>query len=706
MKLRWIFILSVLLSVFMLAQMLLLYFVTNKKGYTMEEPAGQRLQGANKNGNDIKSFIVKEYFRKKNKLKITQDENSQEIKALNGQDKKTASSVVSEGANGKFRTIQSVFANRVKPVCSIPQLDPFDNDALEHIKNLKKLRCPKKYFSRVEKGYLIANVDNVTGAYIEYVKRPEGNDDKVEYSDRVSLIKEDSRSGKQFLRLRHNLTEDFVKLTIVRNGITHIEHHACVVPKPNVIERAKAAKEGGLQYNVAFLMIDSQSASNVKRKLKKVYNYLLNDKTTFIFEGHSIVGDGTTAQLSAILTGAFEWDFPESRRGFAGGKTIDDWPFVFQNFTKRGYVTMFNEDEPTYAAFNYRLHGFQKQPTDHYARPFWLDSKSDYYGEGICHGDYPIHMRTFDYLMEFHESYIRTPKFSLSIISAMIHDNLSKLSSMDEELLNFIESMKAKGYFEDTIFILFGDHGARFAGFRETMTGKLEERLPFLSITLPKELLEKHPEIKKAMNHNTKVLTSFFDIHATLHHLLLYPALPEVNIGHSLFNRIDPETRTCEAAGIKEHWCPCLQFAPKNTTDKVILSVANAVVDYINVNITGRIPQAKSMCSVLKLSHITRAGQRIPNERVRKFKQTAQNSKCIECDIILDKNDKSLDSVTSYEIVLSTTPGNGVFEASVTVNNNRVIVNPEISRLNRYGTQPKCIQKQYPLLRKYCYCVR
>ena len=682
----------------MFAQMWLLYFVSDKKDSRMRYATRQKAE-INMEGNDIIRFVINEYIGKENTIKIMKDENLRDIKVQDDFNTKRTGSVEGEKANGKFKTIQ----NKVKPACILPQLDPFDKDALKHIKNLNKLKCPKKYFSRLEESCLIVNVDNVTGAYIEYVKRKENDDDKVEYSDRIKLIKDGLTPGKQLVTLRHKLTEDFVKLTIVKDGKTYIEHHATIVPKANVIERAKAAKEDGLNYNVAFLMIDSQSASNVKRLLKRVYDYLLNDEATFIFEGHSIVGDGTTAHVSAILAGGFEWDFPESRRGFPGAKPIDDWPFVFKNFTKKGYITMFNEDEPGFAAFNYRLHGFKRQPTDHYARPFWRDSKMDHYGEGTCHGDYPIHMRTFNYLMDFHKSYKTNPKFSLSILSAMFHNDMSRLRNLDDELLDFIKIMKAKGYFDDTVFILFSDHGARFGGIRETLIGKLEERLPFLSITLPKKLLETHPEIKQAMSHNTKVLTSSFDIHATLHHLLLYPALPEVKIGHSLFNKIDPERRTCEAAGIKEHWCPCLQFTPKNTTDEAVISIGNAIVDYINVNIIGKVAQAKLMCSVLKLSHITRAGQRIPNERVRKFKNTAQNSKCIECDVKLDKEDKSLDSVT-YEIVLSATPGNGVFEASVTVKKNNVIVHPEISRLNRYGTQPKCIQNQYPFLRKYCYC--
>ena len=38
--------------------------------------------------------------------------------------------------------------------------------------------------------------------------------------------------------------------------------------------------------------------------------------------GHTIVGDGTAAQLAAMLTGVSERDNPEARRGFPGMKSL------------------------------------------------------------------------------------------------------------------------------------------------------------------------------------------------------------------------------------------------------------------------------------------------------------------------------------------------------------------------------------------------
>jgi hypothetical protein len=53
---------------------------------------------------------------------------------------------------------------------------------------------------------------------------------------------------------------------------------------------------------------------------------------------------------------------------------FDDFPFIWNDFASRGFATLFSEDRPEMATFNYqgRLKGFLKQPVDHYLRPFYL----------------------------------------------------------------------------------------------------------------------------------------------------------------------------------------------------------------------------------------------------------------------------------------------------------------------------------------------
>eukprot|EP00794_Sanderia_malayensis_P018830 gene18830-20726_t len=510
----------------------------------------------------------------------------------------------------------------------------------------------------------------------------------------------------QDIDTKFQVTEEFVKLTFVKGKKVHEEYHAEVVEKGDLINKAKrVSKKASLPYNVAFFLVDSQSNSNVQRRMPKTYEALKNDNNTVIFKGHTIVGDGTTPQLCAIFAGELEENLPEGRRGFKGAQPVDRWPFLFKTFHKHGYLTLFSEEEPLYGSFNYRLHGFKDQPTDHYARPFWMATHIDYFREGECVGDTPVFQKNIDYTLSFLDRYRGVPKMSLAVISTICHNDVNRVQNADEGVANILNRMKNSGILDDTIVVIFGDHGARLSGFRETMVGKLEERLPFLSITLPSRLISSHPNIYQAMKHNSEILTSHFDIHATLKHMLIYPTVPEVNKGQSLLTYINKTRRDCKSAGIKEHWCPCLQFQALNSSNEMAIKSAKAIVDYINTNITFAIPGGRLHCAELQLDSIKRAGRRVPNKVVQTFIETSSNDKCVECGLVL-KDDKSDNKDTIVlEVVFSVKPSGGIFEASVTIDkNDLIIVNPNISRINKYGSQPKCVQDKYPFLRKYCYC--
>ena len=66
------------------------------------------------------------------------------------------------------------------------------------------------------------------------------------------------------------------------------------------------------------------------------------------------MGDGTTAQLLAILVGKQEVDLPEARRGHNNSEPVDKWPFIWKEFEDVGYETIFGEDDAEIGTFNYR----------------------------------------------------------------------------------------------------------------------------------------------------------------------------------------------------------------------------------------------------------------------------------------------------------------------------------------------------------------
>ncbi|XP_065066782.1 uncharacterized protein LOC135692547 [Rhopilema esculentum] len=540
------------------------------------------------------------------------------------------------------------------------------------------------------------------------------NTSSEDLEQRIFLTEKCTNSSNRYLQFQdfppvHNIEteikveEEFIEMVIATEKAVIIEHYADIKPLSAKKSMSNNAAGRGLKYSVAFLLFDSQSAANVARKLQKTLAFIRDKENAVILKGHTINGDGTTAQLCAMFTGAMEEDLPEARRGEPGSSTVDSWPFLFKNFSAQNYVTMYSEDDSDVATFNYRLKGFKRQPTDHYSRPFWSRAARSFHS-GFCIGGKTTFQVGLNYTMSFHDAYKENLRFSLTIFSNLFHNDMNAVENADEDILNFLKRFEQRGHLDNTILFVGADHGPRVGSFRETLQGKLEERLPFMALLLPPKLVKQHKEFMDALKHNSNLLTTHFDIHATLCQILSHPQKFQSKSGQSLFTRIDASKRTCKSSGIQDHWCPCLQYSDVNITNPKVIEAAKAVVVHINDKIIGVHLEAMEKCQTLELSSVKRAALKQPQEAVQVFVRTSKNSKCDECGIVTGgKANANIDSA-EYEVVFSVQPSKALFEAKVARNGSDWIVDKNISRLNLYGNQPHCVQDKYPYLRKFCYC--
>jgi len=49
---------------------------------------------------------------------------------------------------------------------------------------------------------------------------------------------------------------------------------------------------------------------------------------------------------------------------------------LWNAYDRQGYATLYAEDHPSSNTFNERFQGFERTPTAHYMRPFWLAAES------------------------------------------------------------------------------------------------------------------------------------------------------------------------------------------------------------------------------------------------------------------------------------------------------------------------------------------
>ena len=383
-------------------------------------------------------------------------------------------------------------------------------------------------------------------------------------------------------------------------------------------------------------------------------------------------------------------------------KTCDEWRFLFKDFKNNGYATFLSEDSPTMGAFNYRLKGFNGPPTDHYGRPGWLEG--DKLASGYCTGSQGTHRIQFRYLQSMLRAY-KNPKFTCTLLCQLTHDNENTLGYADGDLRDILLSLKDEGLTENSMIVIFGDHGFRFAGIRKTLQGKLEERLPHMAISLPSWFLRKHPEPFESLQNNSNLLTTPFDMYATMKHILTYPKEPDgIVTGQSLFNPNDPAKRGCSNNGVEEHWCPCLDWHELSTSDSAVKDIVVFVVKHMNGLIAANSAASKP-CAQLTLLNIKSAQQQLPNQKLQTFLHSTRDGRCDSCGVVAgEKSINTLKKDIIYQVQFSTSPNNGLYEVSVKLSKRKPSLAGDISRVDRYGSQPDCIKETYTHLVKYCLC--
>jgi hypothetical protein len=311
-------------------------------------------------------------------------------------------------------------------------------------------------------------------------------------------------------------------------------------------------------------------------------------------------------------------ELPETRKSKIDSTYVDTYPLIWLDYEKKGYVTLFAEDEPTMGTFNLRLNGFEKTPTDHYMRPFWQaiwDSTLSKNSPRFCLGEKPKHQYMLDYGKDFFVKYHNVSRFGIILHGELTHADNNPGEYIDIDLVKFLVALKSGHYLDNTLLVVMSDHGARYSTVRHTIQGKLEERLPLMSLTFPKWFQRKYPAYMKNLKNNVDKLTTPFDVYETLRDVLDLKRLetkPKYNArGISVLKPI-LGNRTCASAGIELHWCTCLRYEEVDNKDAVTRTAAAAIVTYIN-HLT---KLHREDCHELRLQNLLDAKMIIPNEQV------------------------------------------------------------------------------------------
>ncbi|XP_063412574.1 uncharacterized protein LOC134695292 [Mytilus trossulus] len=304
-------------------------------------------------------------------------------------------------------------------------------------------------------------------------------------------------------------------------------------------------------------MIESTSRINSVRYLRKTRKYLLETLDATELLGYNKVALNTRPNTAALLTG----DFIEKSSCFKDSEGVDKCPFIWKDFSRFGYTTHYGQD--AVCTFHSKdMSGFKYQPTDYYDQPFHDANEKDnrkitrfcYHGKSSSES---VNERMFNMVSSLKDN----PYFSLSKHIHMTHDSLTRAATIDRLISKTLQRLHKNSLLNNTFLALFGDHGIRSGKVRPTFIGQLEERLPMMFMYVPPWFKTKYCSYFKNLRTNARRLTTHFDTHSTLLHLLdLDNNQHSINTyrqkGISLFKEI-PRNRSCQDAHIPSKWCAC-----------------------------------------------------------------------------------------------------------------------------------------------------
>ncbi|GFS23642.1 elongation factor Tu [Elysia marginata] len=329
-----------------------------------------------------------------------------------------------------------------------------------------------------------------------------------------------------------------------------------------------------------------------------------------------------------------------------------------------GYLTSWCNANPKSAPFNWRMLGFRQQPTDFYTRPYYMAVKKTKSKVANCVGGRTKSKVWLDYFRDIFLMYPHQRKFLFQFITDFSHDDNNLMTLMDADIKDVIQFLHEGNYLNNTLLILMGDHGARYANYRYTYSGKMEERLPYFGFLFPPWFEKKYPQAIKNLRTNTQRLTTPFDLYETFKDFFHFDGAGIGDIsrrGISLFKEI-PLSRSCKDADIAPHWCTCLDWREVSQDDPKTRKALQAALDTIN----GYTAPYRDDCYLLSVHTVARASKLKAGDAFLKFRKTDHDGGIYKISMSNTKQSH----IIYYQIVFTTTPGMASFEVTIMYSTN------------------------------------
>lgn len=640
-----------------------------------------------------------------------------------------------------------------RQLCSLPVVHPLHPSVWPHLKRTVPIHCKVRqpWLTFVDgRGNLRFNHSSgykLSSLRCSYTPAERDGDDRVKYGDPVPF----TRDGTP---LAHDVVyvscRNYFEIPIYSNvhavlRIPNAMHprSSLTSPPPQDVYGGKSTSPPSDRHDrpsVLVFGLDSISRLSMMRLLPKTYAFLTDVLGSVVFRGMNKVGDNTFPNLVALLTGMEA--YTQLKHPGTKGETFDDVQFIWDDFKRGGYLTLFAEDFPEYGVFNYLARGFRDPPTDFYFRPYCLAMENSFLARtssNLCYGNVPKHKLQIDYVRRFIEANNGSqPYFAFSFLVEISHEYMQQVAAADEDIVQFLTELRDRGHLDNTFLFFLSDHGHRFDSIRETFVGRLEERLPFFAVRPPSRsswLKQAAPNshdspasdsvladnslsesattksLFEALQSNAGRLTTPYDTYETFRDILFlgrdgrFADKPKSDYGVSLFREI-PLSRTCDLARIPEQYCSCDAEEPMELSSKIVERAALALVDKVNSLLEVGLGNISSRCARLTIRRIQDAREVFSSVGSSSTSSPSASSSYPTNAVGHKSTDvgRHFASVRRVRVTVVVRPSDAMLEGLLLMREHqRPVVFDDVSRINKYGRQSSCIEHQ--TLRKYCYCI-
>lgn len=147
---------------------------------------------------------------------------------------------------------------------------------------------------------------------------------------------------------------------------------------------------------------------------------------------------------------------------------FDNCEFIWENFTKNGYVTSFAEENSEFGLFNYLKKGFIDLPMDYYWDVFdyralgeighWYDMFRLY---PACMGPRPMYQVLLDSCEKFIETMKDERFFHFYWQTTLAHNHIDTAALSDDLYVKHFQFLEDSGILNKSILVFMSDHGYR-----------------------------------------------------------------------------------------------------------------------------------------------------------------------------------------------------------------------------------------------------